>query len=178
MKILNKNDMYRLLKCGRLGNTMRMWDSVDDVLKSGYTGIVSLRSMVVGSPIKLYNVPVEELSQVFHQYRLPPTTVILENPAKDNQRVFQGEVCRGLNGLYLIHTTNQGPLRTALEAGHDMASGLIAKMTMQHFVDPYGYDWIDLLLDDFEDCVIEFTTFANNLGMFNTRTIIWEVRNY
>jgi hypothetical protein len=93
--------------------------------------------------------------------------------------LLQGEVMRGVWGLGLYYTTVAKPMRDALAVQSRTARGIIAMSILQRFMDNNSYEWLQYLLDEYHDHVIEFSTYGQNWGTLpNYNTVFWEVRQY
>lgn len=181
VRITNKKQMYECLLAGKFGNFVRAWNSLADVEASGYRGHVSLRSKEVSNPVRLYHVPFADLRQTVET--LPESQrlsglVFSESPP-DEKRTIQGELMRNHKGYVLTYSYVPKPMRLAFADQCLTATGLEAKMLLEHHLTPTDYDELQLLLDLYEDHVIEFSAFSVNVGVLPRRNcVIWEVRLY
>lgn len=179
--IRNKQQMYSMLLAGRFGNFVRAWDTLPEVLASGYRGLVSLRSRERSNPVRLYHVPIEELPATVT--KLPPEHqragfVFSESPP-DHKRTLQGELCRDESGYYLHYSFSPEPMRTALAQDGRHARGLTAKSLLETYLEPSDYDALQELLDDYPGAVIEFSAFTVPVGVIpHRKMVVWEVRHY
>ena len=168
--------MYRLVKEGRLGNYPRAWSTIDAVEQSGFDGLVSLRSLERSSPLKLYHVPAKSLRCTLAdvpQCLLDRGVTYCEAPP-DDKRTIQGEY----DGENLFYSFDPTPMRIALERSGKQVHGLTARLLLRHYLDPADLDWLDALIEQYPDHVIEFSGFRVRCGTLNTRMIVWEVRAY
>lgn len=181
LPIKTKAAMYRLLERGALGNTVRMWRGLPAIRASGYRGLVSMRSLQVSNPVRLYHVPYNELiGQVmqlpshFREYGL----MFSEAPL-DDKRSVQGEVMYGPAGLYLRYTTAPHPMRVAFDHEDKRVTGIAARGILRHHLWPADYDDLMELCDLYPGHVIEFSGFTVPVGRLRGRAcLIWEVRDY
>jgi hypothetical protein len=175
--------MYRRLAAGEFGNTMQVFDGLDQALSSGISPL-GVRCLNPGDPLKIYWCPRENLlselrkhgAEFRHDLVFYSTDYGLER-----DRIVQGELCRSSNGINFFYSLAHLPMRVALEQSGVHLSGLNAQRTLQWYVqrsDPSGYDWLMSLLDLYPDHVIEFTTYRKPIGTHPARTLIWEVRLY
>lgn len=180
MKIKNKRQMYDLLIKGRLGNSIEMWRSVDELLASGFNGNITIRSLSVNDPLRIYNDPVTDaLEQLWELNGLHRTDLVFGAAPPGDHRTLQGEVMRWQGGLYLRYNRLDMPMRTAFEHENLHAWGLEALMLLQASVDPATLAEFPELFDTYPGCVIEFSSYDKGAGRNPSRnTIIWEVRNY
>lgn len=202
MKILDKAKMYELLQRGRFGNIARAWNSLQEVLDSGYRGEVSMRSQEINNPVRKYHVPIDQLKQVYDELPVSQRSsrIVFSESPPDESRILQGELSRSPAGLDRIHgslvfryTRSPLPMRLAFEAdwkaryeartmpvgdgGH--AYGLRALHLLQQNLYPPDLDDLLALLDDFEDHIIEFSVFNRPVGVIpGRRMLVWEVRLY
>jgi hypothetical protein len=106
-RILYKRQFYELSKAGTLGNTPRTWDSLPEILASGFTGTLAIRcigrSVGGNSPfvtdLRLNDLPAEMEKLELAGWR-PDDFVFLEQLTPDDKPgglkyVLNGEVMRG-----------------------------------------------------------------------------------
>ncbi len=171
-----KRKMYDLVERGRFGNYPRWWRSIEDVDASGYRGHVSLRSLQVMNPVRLYHVPVCELRDRVR--KLPASQqqagIVFSESPPDDKRGIQGE----WDGFNLHYTYNRQPMRLALEAEPNHISGPRARLLLRSQMHLGDYEWLDDLLTDFPEHIIEFSTFTIPVGQLLTNMFVWEVRAY
>lgn len=175
--ITNKKKMYELLRKGRFGNYPRTWQSVEEVLASGFTGEVSLRSLQIGNPVRLYHIPAKELAAAVEalpvHHRAGGLTFTEAPP--DHQRMIQGEY----DGDALTYSFSPEVMRVALEKDGHHARGFMARRILQAYMEPGDYEWICDLLTDFPGSTVEFSTFRVPVGtQKGSKMIVWEVRHY
>ena len=175
MRITTKKQMYQLLNNGKLGNTFRSWDSWEEVLESGYRGLMSVRSLKIGDPVRIYDIPFEEVEKFAPTH---PHSLIFYEATPHKTRLFQGEVCVFNECLQLTYTFVKLPMRLAFNESELHAEGLLASSLMRTYVDPSSLDDIYELLKIYRGHVIEFSTFRVNVGILQKPTVIWEVRDY
>jgi len=176
-EIRSKGKMYKLLQKGSLGNTFRTWGSWSEVLKSGYRGIVSVRSKSIADPIRMYDVPFEVVAASMENKLKGKDVVILEATPHSTRRI-QGELRDLPGGMYFRYTLARLPMRVAFDVDDRLATGVQANILLREYVDPSSYDDILELFNMYPGCVIEFTTFSVNVGTLGRPTVIWEVRHY
>lgn len=105
--------------------------------------------------------------------------IVVSEAAPDEYIVAQGEVCRHIGGLEMRYSTLKTAMRNALPVSQHHASGLRAKMLIEHWMSPSSLNDLNELLDTYPDAVIEFSIYSIELGSCPHRnTLIWEVRNY
>jgi hypothetical protein len=168
--IRTKREFYRLWRAGVLGNRPRTWVTVDDLLASGWTQPVVVRSTAVGGPT-LYGISVASA--------LAFVNATFNECLDDDALLIQGEVMRDVGGLALTYSTVCKPMKLALAERTARAHGLAAKLILDHFLGPSSRDDLDALLDLHPGAVVEFGTYSRNLGdQPHRNTLFWEVRNY
>lgn len=177
MRIETKGEMYRLLESGRFGNYPLSWRSVRDVQVSGFAGLVSVRSRQIANPVRLYGIPVSQLTATIS--RLPDDQknadlTFSEFVPHETHGTIQGE----WDGFSLTHSFYRAPMRIALERQLLHAEGPAARWILKRHLDATDYEWLDDLLVDFPGHVVEFSGFACRVGTLRRRTIFWEVRAY
>lgn len=182
MQIKTKSEMKSLLNQGRFGNMLQSWNSLDDFLASSYSGQVTMRySGSGGGAWCEYNVPrshVEERVNKWISEGADRSRIYFNMSAPDDLLLIQGEVMRCEWGLYLCYSTLKKPMRIALTEKCSHSYFLSAQLTLKHFLDAASYENIINLLDEYPDCVIEFSTFDSPVGNLGWNTIVWEVRHY
>lgn len=181
MRITNKTRMYELLMSGRLGNYSQIWDTVPEVLASGYEGEISIRSRQISNPIRLYHVPVTELEATVSNLSPHQTagglTFCVAPP--DHKRTIQGEVMLTVGGYYLFYSFAPLTMRAALETDGHHAYGLQAKMLLETYLEPVDFEDLQLLLETYDGAAIEFTGFRVPVGVIpHRKMLVWEVRHY
>lgn len=168
MKVNNKQEMYTLLRAGKFGNTARIWNSYIELVESGYTGLVGVRSLSVGGPFLPYLTVAEA-----------PREGIYSEMQLDEHILLQGEVYRSVEGLYLLASSLKTHMRPALREGGKHYWLLAAYAQLQTALWPSDYDNLMELLALYPDSVVEFSAYDKAVGIIpNRNTIIWEVRNY
>jgi hypothetical protein len=173
-RVRNKKESKRLFGLGFFGNSVRQWDSIQEAEESGYKGLLVLRSLQTGGRV-IYHLTMAEAKKIEFVPGLNYFNEQLNGP--DKRVTFQGEVCRSHRGLELRYSTENLPMRDAMEDARH-ACGLQALLLMQHFCCPPGYTKIMDLLDEYDGHVVEFTVFDVPCGELKRNTIIWEVRDY
>ena len=182
MQILSKEIAYKIYNQGILFNRLRVWDSVDELLKSHYKGTVSIRYKggSRGSGFYAYNVPVSRVRRIVKEWQANGAKlnkIVFNESAPDEHLVIQGEVTRDPD-LELFYSREKKKMNIALKNGFSV-KGLKAKLLLKYFMDETSYDELMALLDIFPKHVIEFSTYSINLGILPHRnTIIWEIRKY
>jgi hypothetical protein len=173
-RIATKKAYYRLWRAGVLGNRPRTWKDAETLRASGWSGPVVMRSTQVGWKT-LYGITVREALD--RAATVPGAT--FNECLPDHLLLIQGEAQRSERGIDLHYSFTQKPMKLALAAAPRSASGLYAKMLLDHFLWPTSRDDLDALWDLYPDAVIEFSTYSIAIGdQPHRNTLIWEVRDY
>jgi hypothetical protein len=180
-KITNKQDFFLLYEAGLLGNKAITWKSYEEILNSGWKGLVCIRGKdgIQRGRVK-YNVYINDAPKVIEGFREDGIENITFNQSMpDEHLIIQGEVMRTFLGLSLWYTTKKVPMNKALAEESLYANGLKANLILEAFMDSSSYSDLKALFDLFPDSVIEFSTYDIAVGDIpNRNTVIWEVRNY
>jgi hypothetical protein len=170
--IRNKTTMFRLLRAGAFGNTMRTWDDPESFRASGYTGSTSLRGLRPGLPFLHAMSPEEALARWTADY-------LFAEAAPDERVVMHGEIMHGCNGIVLSYSRVRANQREAFRQERIERCGSVALHLLRLWADPSSAEDILALLDLYPDHVVEFTVYDRCLGTVPGRnTITWEVRAY
>lgn len=93
--------------------------------------------------------------------------------------LIQGEVQRTTQGLYLTYSRIRKPMRDALAEEQRHLFRLEAKILLYGNLDDNSLDWLNHLLDTYDDHVVEFSTYSKHWGTVpRYNTVFWEVRKY
>ena len=181
-RIRSKQQSYRLWEQGSFGNKLRTWNALEEITKSGYAGTVTMRYKGHhGGGLVAYNVPLSSVPETQRRWiseGAQPDLITFNESAPDEYLLIQGEVTRLSRGLYLFYNREKKKMREALINARS-ATGLTARIMLEHYLDPSSYEDIQALLALFPDHAIEFSTYNAYLGNIPGRnTIMWEVRNY
>lgn len=174
----SKAKFIRLYQAGEFGNRAPTWNTPEEFAKSGYTGLVHLRNRIAGG-ITFYNV---EPKIALYRWKREdhPEQFYCSGMAPHEHNLIQGELQDMPGGLYLRYSTLRFlPMRDALaELSHD-AHGLLAKALLDTHLNDLSRQWMDYLLEAYEDHVVEFSSFSVCWGTVpGHNTVFWEVRNY
>ena len=174
-----KREFRALYERGVFGNKLRTWTTYDALCDSDYHGKVSCRHVKTAG-LFLYGQSADLLRDKWPFTESPDNFHFNETPP-DDLLLIQGELSRQPTGLDLQYSTERGlALRMAINNKASLtATGLKAKMLLQHYTWPASYDDLMELLDDYPDGAVEFSTFDKAVGDKPHRnTVIWEVRAY
>lgn len=180
--VLTKQDFVRRYQAGEFGNRAPTWDTIEEFLASGYRGLVHIRNRVAGGPT-WYDIPHDEVWFKFCEVIAKPNvsgkTLYFSGMCPTELTVIQGEIQRSARYIDLYYSCVPKPMRQSLIEGGIQVSGLTAVLLLRCFMDASSHEWLDHLLDEYPEHVIEFTTLSRPWGTIPRRnTIWWEVRNY
>ena len=180
MKLSSKKEFLEASLSLRLGNRVRTWNSLNDlIIESNKPSTVTIRHKIPNSNKCTYQVPINNLGQELDYWKNNSTEFFFNENPRDDRITLQGEVWRGVDGLYLNYSYIKKPMRQALSEQSLHAERSKAKALLEYFMDANSLDDIYALLDLYSEAVIEFTTYDYELGVLPHRnTLIWEVRNY
>lgn len=175
----SKADFQRRYLRGEFGNTLQTWDTLEELLASGFKGLVNARRRQAGGKC-LTNLDPQALARA---WSLPeaPDAYYFNARAPDDRLILQGELSLTVQGLTLFY--DQTPGLTCRQALSDkvprQAYRLTAQLLLQQHLSPSSYDDIRELLVEYPDGVVEFSAFDCCVGRYPGRNhVIWEVRNY
>lgn len=183
MKIQDKATFYALNRNGCFGNRNLVWDSLEALRASGYTGLVSLRyaAGAGGGRFKHY-IPVPKVEKVIQEWveeGLNPTKIKLGETVIMKDVIVNGELARLHQGWYLHWSTQKiNPRKALLSPKSYHAFGIRALVRLRRMLDPQSYADLMELFEEFPDSVVEFSCFKHNLGVLERKLLIWEVRDY
>ncbi len=185
IKIKTKAEMYDLLISGKLGNTVKMWRTVEEAILSGWTDTVGIRCIGRPGMPHVMHCPLDAVYRQAERLGIRRDELLLNEDPPYDIRIFNGEVSRTPIGLSLKYNDKRGMLmRTAMNEAK-FAIGLDAFLIMDHYMQESDVNMICELMRDYDgatdDCsaVVEFSVFDTQVGwMQGSRIVIWEVRSY
>jgi hypothetical protein len=177
MEIKTKEEMYALLRSGKLGNTLRLFATLQEAVNAGMETI-AIRSLVPNKGF-IYSVSIaaaKEASALFRtQYGLAPSQAIfIENDLGGGDRLFSGELWHDC----LEWSTANKTTREIMAAGWNHAEGLKTAILLRQYMSPEQRDWLEHLQHIYPGAIIEFTVYSGKVGWLYDELVIWEVRNY
>lgn len=180
--VKTKADFYRRFQNGEFGNSSPQWGSLEEYIKSGYTGLIAVRTRTPGGRCDYFIPPEKVVSTVnsFLSQGYSPQDLHFSAQCPEEDKLLQGETQRTQYGLYLFGSTNADlPMREALKRDSFQLFGLEAHLMSKNRMCPSSWEWLNYLLDAYEDHVVEFTTIKYPWGTIpGYNTIFWEVRAY
>ena len=184
MKLSSKAKFYEQFNRGLLGNKLRSFE-LPEAVPDGVQRpeMIMLRS-VVQPQVPIYAGKTGKMLKLWKS--LPAGCYQANETAPDEFATLQGEILElpGF-GLYLgafarerKHIGEMIQHREAMKRAVDYRN-LSARTVLRHYLSPASYDDVQEVLELYPEHVIEFSTYAKNLGNRPGRnTIIWEVRKY
>ena len=165
-----KKQMYSALRSGILGNTGKIYNSLQDVpdgelVVLRYASVSSMGRCVYG--IAKHDIKPDQLDNA----------VICEYPQAKANTVMNAEVMESEHGMYLRYKTGNMVMRKAMKSP-TVATGLVALSILRTYMDDTSFDTLLELYNTYRDHVIELTVFDRAVGTHNLPTIFWEVRKY
>lgn len=185
MVIPNKKTFKRLSELGLLGNRFEYWNSIVEVLNSGYKGQVYIRGPVAGwkwmMPWVDVGCLVATVPNLARRSGTPASELqYVEVMPAGTPRSINGEM-GWIEGMPVLRWGNSADLslRHDLEQNGVEISGITAVNTLKDRVPPEDVEMLYEIWDQYPQAIIEFTTYANEyVGIYNRKTVIWEVRDY
>lgn len=178
--VKNKTDFVRRYKAGEFGNAGPTWESYDAWWNENRAfdhRKYHLRNRIPGGRT-FYNLEGWKLATwgVVGWVRDPNWYV--SGMAPHDRGTIQGEVSRTPMGLTLSYGSALQPMRDMIQSGGlSLVSGVQAKMLLQSNMNTNSWEWLQYLLDEYKDHVIEFTCFSVCWGTIpGYNTVFWEVR--
>ena len=185
MTIPDKKTFKRLSELGVLGNRFRYWNSIVEVLKSGYKGGVYIRGPVAGwkwmMPWVDVSCLVATVSNLARRSGTPASELqYVEVLPFGTPRSINGEMGWMTQGPVLRYGTSaELSLRHDLEENGIELCGLKAVHRLASQVPPEDVLMLYEIWDQYPQAIIEFTTYADEyVGIYKRKTVVWEVRDY
>lgn len=177
----HKQSFFQLYQWGRLGNTLRTWDRLDDcpsdiLLMARHMG-------ALGGGVCISNLYREQMRRKAARLGLDLTKIRFNECAPDAHATLQGEVYEGPRGLELFayerehqHAGKVWRMRDVLPRA-TQHHGMTAQHLLLRHLSPASYDDVRELLALFQGHVVEFAAYSRKVGWsIGRNTIIWEVR--
>ena len=183
--INNKKDFYELWNQSHcpLGNRPRTFSSLEEALAFPTKNGLSLRYKgSAGSSILEHGLTHEQLGRRVQELINDGSQLSLmqfsEDFPKHSTRLINGDVWRSEQGLYFNYSHKNNVLRYALRDDGRHAENTHALMLLRECLDGNSYDFLNYLLNEYENHVVEISAFDCKVGVLGWNTIFWEVRNY
>jgi len=182
MKINGKKEFYKLHKQGKFGNRALRWETLQELKISNYSNKVCIRGLGIPRNAVKYNIPQDQLAKEINNYAnqgIPLEKLKFNESMPDKNLLLQGEIKLSKNHIDLTYTTVKKPMNLGFEEEQIHTNGLTAINILKANLCPSSYADLQILLSEYPDSVIEFSTYSCPVGNIRGRnTVIWEVRNY
>jgi hypothetical protein len=182
--IKNKAKFYAEQRAGRCGNYYPQWLSYEELLASGYTGLVNIRDLKSGrrqQTKERYRVPVSKVPKAL---RCNGAGVGFFPTPRDECLTIQGEYSENGGWAELRYTHVKLPMLRAFDQQSLRTTGAAARYLLRKYMDGPSLETLDELVSQHTDfCkvntpTVEFTCYSVSVGIENRNTVFWEVRNY
>ena len=182
--VLTKKDFVKRYAKGEFGNASPTWEGFQewwlDRAWRKYGELYHIRNRIAGAET-WYNVHHSNLRLMWEAATnlFKPSQLYISAMAPTEKTLFQGEVMRREWGLELTYTTVAKPMRDALAERTQTARGIIALALLRRFLCPNSLAWLEHLLDEYPNHVVEFSTYSVEWGTVpGYNTVFWECRLY
>lgn len=179
--VRTKKDFVERYINGEFGNASLSWPTYEEFVASGYSsGPIHFRNKIPGGPTH-YNVDPLNTLILARELEFNGTlkNYYISAMAPHDKGLIQGEVSGGFADLYLYYNLQKLPMREAFAVERRFAAGIKARVILQRFMDGNSWEWLNQLLVNYPDHVVEFSTFEIEWGTVpHFNTVFWEVRRY
>lgn len=181
--IRDKRAMYALLRAGQFGNTNRSWGTIGDCLHDPFSGPVAMRYMgTAGGSRCDYHIDQHDLPDRLDEWiaaGFDPARVNYSEMLPESELILQGEVLEAPGGWHLFFSRAKLPMREALRAAPEHASGLRARALVRDAMDPSSFEDLLLQFERWPGHVVEFSAYRVEVGVIPHRSVcFWETRAY
>lgn len=176
--VLTKADFYRRFYAGEFGNHGPMWLDIESWERDGEQSPVMIRTRI-SSGINYTRVPREEVRGLFKSALHHMPTINLQCP--EHEKTLTGEVYLSHRGLEFTGSdrVDTDQRRSTKLPDTIRLHGLQAVIVIRNRMCGSSWEWLNHLLREYPDHIVEFTTFRLNWGVIpGMNTIFWEVRRY
>ena len=183
--VLTKADFVRRYKQGEFGNHAPTWDNILEWTKDRRWcrkkgQLYHIRNRLIGEKT-WYNVPDHLVSDTWLTAAIEygQQNIYISAMAPTHLTLLQGEVQRSIRFLDLLYTRIRKPMREALDAESYSVSGVSAVLLLKSYMDANSYEWLEHLLDVYEEHIVEFSCYEKQWGtVLGYNVVFWEVRKY
>lgn len=178
----SKPEGVRLFKEGHFGNSLRQWDTLEDLDLDPYDGPIVIRSKAAhgGGPCT-YNIPKLMVPRILCRPpwdQIPLKDVYFNELLPPEFSTLQAEIMEDVTGeWYMRYSLERVYFREALQRPL-VAAGLKALEIVRHFADWKLFQCVRELFECYPDHVVELTTTDRSFGTRRWNGIVWEVRSY
>lgn len=193
--VRNKQEALALYQAFQFGNRLKSWSSLREWMESfdlhsayfDYNSKfgVMYKPPTIGEGKRWFktNLSYKETLDYYTQIKLEGAIadyIQISEALPGDKLIIQGELMRWINGYELTYTTEPNTVnRPATWPEMKTATGITAKLILEHYLWPKSYEALISLFDRWPDACIEFSTCSCELGELpGHNTVVWEVRNY
>jgi hypothetical protein len=189
--VRRKSQSVRLWSSGAYGNKLRCWHSRDELVASGYGGLVVIRVQEGGGGQHcIYDVPPERVAaevEVLLGRGVQSSAIMFNEALTVDRLTLQGEYWNGPylgpdgypTSGFLVYSRSQLHMRRALAADPQATSGIRADLILARYMSPGSLEDWQVLLAEYPEHVFEVSVFDHYLGDVPRRNaLVWEVRRY
>ena len=180
-----KQQSYVLYRNGVLGNRPLTWNSLDEISKSGWNGLICIRSKKgIARSMTSFDKTYEQAEQIVKEWvsqGIDPKDITFNQSMPNQELAVQGEVMYPMDGggLYFYGSFVKKPMLLAFAENSFSVQGSQAVYLVHKHLFPQSLVDLERLLEQFPGNVVEFSAYNIPVGNLpNRNTIFWEVRNY
>lgn len=184
MLIQGKKVMYELLKKGGFGNTIRMWETIEDLCRAkeeGYSGNVSVRTSTISDTgIRPFypNRSVYEAIDLGQRLRCLGYTVHFNETPPDHLLRINAEYMLWDGLPYMEYSTLKTAMREGLRRQRLYVESTEATLILKTVLSPASFEDITLLAEQYPEAVVEFSAYDVFVGELKGRNaVVWECRH-
>ena len=178
--VLSKAEFVRRYQAHEFGNRSPTWGTLEELVTSGYAGLIHLRNRTAGGAT-YYDLTPARAAALWSS--LPNGSWYASAMAPTAETLIQGEVQQavmgcGRCGLDLYYSTVVKPMRAALAEEAAQVWGVTALLLLRRYLCFNSLEWLGELVRRYPEHVIEFSTYRRPWGTLYPRynTVFWEVR--
>ena len=188
MMVTSKAEFFRLSQQMEFGNRLRQWgwgEFLQQFERGQVPLRVSVRNCLAGGDARVQRYRLDPRDAVLHCRRLirerivTPGQLILDESAPDDCVTLQAEVMnstRFLDMRYALDARGMGMRQVYDQMQH--ANGLRAVTVLKERLDAPSWDNLCRILEEYQDSVVELSTYEIPVGVLGHNTLIWECRNF
>ncbi len=176
--VLTKQDFTVRYATGEFGNHSPTYNTPHDMaVNVNPNTLVHLRNRVAGGKT-YYSITAADAWDLWTEMSIHQQDMwYVSLMAPTHHTLIQGEVMEGPWGLNLTWTTIKKPMREALKCLSNFNTGLLAKHLLQKAMNDLSWQWLQYLLETYQDHVVEFSVYSECWGTIpGYNTVFWEIR--
>jgi len=154
-RINTKQEYYLLYEHGFFGNKALTWNSINDIVDSGWKEKICIRGKKGISRGKtIFNLSLEQARDYISSLKkegILEKDLTFNQSMPDESLLIQGEVMRSLENYFLTYTRVKEPMNRALAKEELYATGITALHLLKQNLFPSSYDDLQALFDIFPD---------------------------